>query len=1227
MIFIRDFLVDQKILISPSAPQNPTVSIVLPTYRRYQTGQLERSIRSVLAQKFTDFELLVIDDGSTDGSYELIEQFRATDPRVIHVRHEQNSGIHTVRLNEGIELARGKYLAFQFDDDCWRDNALSSLVTEIQRHTEPVCVVGKAMYHNYLGQGVLPRKDVEIVMLYEMNCLPNNGMLFPRSLMDTYGMYDPHIGMRRLCDWDLWLRLIKHIPFITLDQIISDVYEGNVGAIGVTVPWDVELFRYLHSIERNHLLTPDRWRNYEIDTLRIGDVELSTDFRRRLYEEQIVPYYFKFRHAFPKVAGFNPTDPHRKLKTVMYTKQSYDVCNEVTITHYDELTNRRGSYKSYYQKLSQVNPGWEQESDLVLLMRTVEDEAVDLVEQAHQENHPVGLYLDDDLFTFHEYGSEFDYLAPGTPYYRNLQEIASRTDAVMVTNEFIGQSVREFTPRVIPHNNTIPDEMLPVEVHPRNPHPLRIAYAGGWYRIEEFRTIWDALIRISREYGDALKFSFWGLDVSDLPKLASPVEQREFTFSYYRYLSELKKANFDVMLIPMLDHPRPRLGKSLIKYYETAAAGALGIFSDVPQYAALPAGLTCLKAQNDAESWYLALKQAIEMPSDEFDQIRARCEEHVREEYAVSAQINLHEAALRAVEFHARTRQQRSENGRPIVMYVMHSAHFGGGEIQLWRRLHLMQQYGVQPVVVIPDAFKDSENAHKLKEALDQKGIELESAIYQCFDEPRSPEEHFSELERDDIRALLERVRPALVHSLIFIPSFGQMCHELNIPHVSTQYAINDEFAWDGSRPKFTYCQVVQSDTVRYTNRWADLLGVAKFCSRDMAPDDLFQLGQINYLRSNGQPPAQIENRSISLVVTGTFQERKQQLEVIETVGRLKKQGFKLKLAFYGYTHFFPDYMKKCREAIEKWGLKDDVAIHDFTFDLVQVLSDADMLLSLSTFESFPGSIKDAMAAGVLVVATPVGGISELIIDGISGILTTDTTVEALVAGIQRALVLSSEKRWKIIQQARRVGRQELHAHRAANDVFQMYNLAFDLLSGNPDLPVVGKEVSSSQRSKLSNAQRLKSYGRARSKAPTEQPGSLTPLGSGLRYMQAVDEPNWVGIDVLLEPNARPASGKLILRVRSQRGDFLRQDSCELGRGKESSWIAFRFEPIRNAAGQVFQLDFTPIEQQPEALLSLYEKVPPRHKFFRLVFRALQMAKIRLPGRQLYCRLWHNQED
>lgn len=1221
MISIQDFLVDQQILISPSANPNPKVSIVLPTYRRFKEGFLERSIKSVLAQKYEDFELLVIDDGSTDGSSDLIEQFRGRDPRVIHVRHEQNSGIHTVRLNEGIELARGQYIAFQFDDDAWRPNHLQDLVSEIERHTEPVFVHGRAMFHSHLGQGVLPKDKINIVNLLHRNAIPNNGVLFPRRLVEIYGLYDPHIGMRRLCDWDLWLRLIQHVPFITLDAVVSDVYEGNTGAIGVTVPWDMELFRYLNAIPRNHLLTPGRWRQYPIDSLTIGEVELAGEFRRRLYEEQIVPYYFKFRHAFPQANRFSATYPQRQRKTLLYTKQSYDTCNEVTITHYDRLANERSSYKSYFQVLSEVGPAWSAEADLLLLMRTVEEEALTLLEQGLSQNRPVGLYLDDNLFAFHEYGPKFDYLAPGTPYYENLSAIARQVDGVLTTTEFIRQAVTPLNARQIPHNNTLPDAALPAAPHPRNSPRLRIAYAGGDYRIDEFRQLWPALERIAQEYPDRVEFEFWGLDVSSLPPLAAPLTQRPFTFSYLNYLDNLTRAGFDLMLTPLLDQPSPRLGKSLIKYYETAAAGALGIFSDVPQYQALPAGLTCLKAANDPESWYQAIKTAIEMPPAELDCMRQRCIEHVGEEYTVSAQIDLHEAALRALEFHARTRAKRYADGRPRLLYFLHSAHFGGGEIQLWRRLHLMQQYGIQPILVIPAYFKDSDNARRLRSLLALQGIELESAVYTCFTEPRSPQEYRSDLEREDIRQLFERINPALVHSVIFIPSVGQVCAEMGIPHVSTQYAIEDDFAWNGPRPDFTYCQVVQSDTVRYTNRWADLLGCDKFCSRDMAPIELFQMGQRAYLASIGKPIPTVAGRPLRFVVTGTFQERKQQLEIIEAVGRLKKQGLDCTLTFYGYTHFFPDYMKKCRQAIQAWGLEAVTEIRDFTHDLPQVLSEADILLCLSTFESYPGSIKDAMAAGVLVVATPVGGIRELMIDEVSGVVCSGTGVSELVDGIQRAVALSPEKRWRIIQQARRVAREELHPYRAANDVFQMYNFALEKVArrgtGAP-APAAAPAVSLAHAGQAA---------RAKARAPLLPPNSLTPIGAGLRYTLTAEAGGWNGIDVLVEPNARKASGQLALKISSAHGELLRVATADVSRLQGGNWVDLRFAPIRNSAGQTFRLEFTLAGASPETLLSLNQSSPPRPRPVRMLFRLLRRARLKLPGGALHCRMWYAQDQ
>src|SRR5215207_1289449 len=97
----------------------PAVSVVLPTYNR--APLLGRSIQSVLGQSYGDFELLVIDDGSTDGTDGVVAAFG--DPRVRYVQLERNRGAGAAR-SVGIRMSRGRFLAFQDSDDEWLPSKL-----------------------------------------------------------------------------------------------------------------------------------------------------------------------------------------------------------------------------------------------------------------------------------------------------------------------------------------------------------------------------------------------------------------------------------------------------------------------------------------------------------------------------------------------------------------------------------------------------------------------------------------------------------------------------------------------------------------------------------------------------------------------------------------------------------------------------------------------------------------------------------------------------------------------------------------------------------------------------------------------------------------------------------------------------------------------------------------------------------------------------------------------
>ena len=112
----------------------PFVSVVVPVYNAEKS--IERCVESVARQRFVDWELLLIDDGSSDKSGSICDTLAAGDGR-IQVFHKENGGVSSAR-NKGMALARGKYLLFLDSDDYWPENYLEPLVSEQKKRGEDV---------------------------------------------------------------------------------------------------------------------------------------------------------------------------------------------------------------------------------------------------------------------------------------------------------------------------------------------------------------------------------------------------------------------------------------------------------------------------------------------------------------------------------------------------------------------------------------------------------------------------------------------------------------------------------------------------------------------------------------------------------------------------------------------------------------------------------------------------------------------------------------------------------------------------------------------------------------------------------------------------------------------------------------------------------------------------------------------------------------------------------
>lgn len=132
----------------------PCVSIIIPIYNAETT--LPRCVESVLGQEYTDFELILADDGSRDGSGALCDTFAQQDSRV-RVLHKKNSGVSDTR-NQAMSAARGRYLQFLDADDWITPNATKLLVRTAEEHQ---CDLVISDFYRVVDDRVSPKGDID----------------------------------------------------------------------------------------------------------------------------------------------------------------------------------------------------------------------------------------------------------------------------------------------------------------------------------------------------------------------------------------------------------------------------------------------------------------------------------------------------------------------------------------------------------------------------------------------------------------------------------------------------------------------------------------------------------------------------------------------------------------------------------------------------------------------------------------------------------------------------------------------------------------------------------------------------------------------------------------------------------------------------------------------------------------------------------------------------------
>lgn len=195
--------------------KNPTVSVIIPTYNR--ANLVDKAIKSVLNQTYQDFEIIVIDDGSTDNTEEIIRGFK--DKRIKYIKKYKKNRGSPVARNIGIKIARGEYIAPLDSDDEWLPEKLDMQIKFFQDGPPELGVVySHSCYMDESGKNINKLHNLREVegYIYEDllggNCVGSpSKLLIRKECFHQVGLFDDLL--RTQADWDMWIRIAKYYRF------------------------------------------------------------------------------------------------------------------------------------------------------------------------------------------------------------------------------------------------------------------------------------------------------------------------------------------------------------------------------------------------------------------------------------------------------------------------------------------------------------------------------------------------------------------------------------------------------------------------------------------------------------------------------------------------------------------------------------------------------------------------------------------------------------------------------------------------------------------------------------------------------------------------------------------------------------------------------------------------------------------------------------------------------
>jgi len=259
----------------------PKVSVIVPTHNR--AWCILKAVTSVLEQSFEDFELIVVDDGSTDETGALIKKIKTRDTRLSYYFYPQNKGPSAAR-NMGIKMARGEYITFLDSDDLWeKDKLREQVICAKKYNSRLVFYTDEIWIRNGVRVNPMKKHGKYSGWIFS-KCLPlctisPSSIFMHFSVFSAVGCFDEEFTVCE--DYDLWLRLsnLFYIHFIPKKLIVK--YGGHKDQLSNRY-WGNDMFRVKALIKAIEApLTLDYNRKQAIAELKNKSEVLYSGFKKR----------------------------------------------------------------------------------------------------------------------------------------------------------------------------------------------------------------------------------------------------------------------------------------------------------------------------------------------------------------------------------------------------------------------------------------------------------------------------------------------------------------------------------------------------------------------------------------------------------------------------------------------------------------------------------------------------------------------------------------------------------------------------------------------------------------------------------------------------------------------------------------------------------------------------------------------------------------------------------